>query len=276
MALKGREFGRLSEWKLGALFCLACSTQAVAGSWEFHSGEEDELCIAMRDRLNKLTIRDLKEAPANSCAPLAVVTYPEFEMPPWQELDAKQHEKLIYELFRFLDLGTVAYFGRARPGALDKWTEMTKEQQESFNQRRREEAHRFIERGGRLRVWRTRLVEDFRMFSYRIYAAPGPQTIVQLRYPDERREMANRKVCPELSKIVDAPSHLFFVTDDLSGLDSRLGYTADTLRGSEPLLLDGKVIFRAGAGPTVVTLGRDEGSGPSDFCELHYLSSEEK
>ncbi|WP_443191743.1 hypothetical protein [Pseudomonas indica] len=275
MALKGKRFGQLSRWKLGALFCQACTTQAVAGSWEFHTGEEDELCIAMRDRLNKLTVRDLKEAPANSCAPLAVVTYPEFEMPPWEELDASKHEALIYELFRFLNLGTVAYFGRARPGALDKWTEMTKEQQEGFNQRRREQARRFIERGGRLRVWRTRLVEDFGITT-EIYAAPGLQTIVQLRYPDERREATNRKVCPELSKIVDAPSHLFFVTDDLRGLDSRLGYTADILRGSEPLLLDGKVIFRAGAGPTVVTLGRDEGSGPSDFCSLHYQSSEEK
>ncbi|WP_143517985.1 hypothetical protein [Pseudomonas sp. PIC25] len=261
---------------MGALFCLACTTQAVAGSWEFHSGEEDELCIAIRDRLNKLTVGDLRDAPANSCAPLAVVTYPEFEMPPWQELDASKHEALIYELFRFSGLDTVAYFGRARPGSLDLWTEMTKEQQESFNRMQREEARRFIERGGRLRVWRTRLVEDFRMFSYRIYAAPGPQTIVQLRYPDEIRETANRKVCPELSKMVDAPSYLFFVTDDLSGLDSRLGYTADTLVGSEPLLLDGKPIFLAGAGPTVVTLGRDEGSGPHNFCSLHYQSSEEK
>ena len=275
MALKGKRFGQLSRWKLGALFCLACSTQAVAGSWEFHSGEEDELCIAMREHLNRLTVRDLNEAPTNSCATTAVRSYPKFEMPPWQELDAKQHETLIYELFRFLNLDTVAYFGRARPGALDLWTEMTKEQQESFNRVQLEKARRFIERGGRLRVWRTRLVEDFGITT-EIYAAPGPQTIVQLRYPDEIREAANRKVCPELSRAPYAPSYLFFVTDDLSGLDSRLGYTADTLVGSEPLLLDGKIVFRAGAGPTVVTLGRDKGFGPYDFCSLHYQSSEEK
>ncbi|PAU53832.1 hypothetical protein [Pseudomonas indica] len=260
---------------IGVLFCLACTTQAVAGSWEFHTGEEDELCTAMREHLNRLTVRDLNEAPTNSCATTAVRSYPEFKMPPWQELDASKHETLIYELFRFLNLGTVAYFGRARPGALDKWTEMTKEQQEIFNQRRREQARRFIERGGHLRVWRARLVEDFGITT-EIYAAPGPQTIVQLRYPDEIREAANRKVCPELSREPYAPSYLFFVTDDLSGLDSSLGYTADSLVGSEPLLLDGKVIFRAGAGGDIVTLGRDEGSGPSDFCELHYLSSEEK
>ncbi|WP_443191745.1 hypothetical protein [Pseudomonas indica] len=275
MALKGKRFGQLSRWKLGALFCLACTTQAVAGSWEFHTGEEDELCIAMREHLNRLTVRDLNEAPTNSCATTAVRSYPEFKMPPWQELDASKHEALIYELFRFLNLGTVAYFGRARPGELDRWTEMTKEQQERFNQLVLEDARRFIERGGRLRVWRTRLVEDFG-FVNKLYAAPGPQTIVQLRYPDEIREAANRKVCPELSQAPYAPSHLFFVTEDLSGLDSRLGYTADSLRGSEPLLLDGKPIFRAGSGGNIVTLGRDEGSGPSVFCELHYQSSEEK
>lgn len=252
----------------GVLLCLVCTAEATAAGWEFQHGEDNELCVAMRERLNKLTVSDLDKYPNNSCAATGALSYPDFKEPPWQELDAKQHEALVYKLMRFLNLGSVDYFSRARPGRSDKWAEMSKGQQENFDQQSLQSAREFIARGGRVLLWRTRLVEDFRITNHP-YAALGPQTIIQLRYPDELRA-ENSQACPELSRTPYFPSYLFFVTDDLSGPDPRVGYTSDGLFGSVPMLLDGRPIFLDGAGANVITLGWDEGSGPTDFCELYY------
>jgi hypothetical protein len=234
--------------------------------WVVTKGEESNLCLAVRDRLQAITVAGFEKFMGNSCVYSAAVTYPEFEEPPWKELSAVAHENLIYELLRFANLRTKIYFNRQKNNEVNAQSEKLNDRREKFNFRFRQEARDFIVSGGKILIWRTKLVSDFRLAGAGGFA-PDQQNVIKLIYPAEFRE-DNKVACPKVVNVSYSKSLLFFVSDDLTGPDPRIGYTGDSLLGSIPMLWKGRPVFLAGGGNENLTVGWDEGFGPFDFCEI--------
>jgi len=146
---------------------------------------------------------------------------------------------------------------------------MTDEQRRKRSLNYQEEVKEFVEKGGRLLLWKKKLVTDFRLKGDST-PAPENQTVVLLKYPPDARP-ENRLACPNLNIEKSFDRLLFFVTEDLLRPDPRVGYTGSFLFGTYPMLWDNQVVFLAGGGPRNVYIAIDEGSGPHGICEVtHY------
>ena len=95
------------------------------------------------------------------CIATAVDEYPGFTSPPWQTLDASQHIELIAKLIRY----------RATP--------VTAPPTDKQLSAELQEAQAFVQAGGTLKIWRTRLLTFFDG-SAQFPVPPGEQTIVLL------------------------------------------------------------------------------------------------
>ena len=264
--VKARASVRATIGRAVAIVGAALLAQSAFADWKYLHGNGNPVCDAVRARLNKVTVADLDQFKNHSCNSTGTLTYPGFKEPPWQDLKPNEHAKLIANLLRFADLGAEVYFGHNQVS----WkAHMSQEQQLDFDRRIQQASQDFVARGGRVLLWRTRLVNDFGDPD-KLLAPVGPQTVVQLRWPAEVRK-DNVLACPTMAKVGDFQSLLFIVKDDLTGPDPRVRHTSSVLLGSVPMLLDGVPYFVAGAGGNVVTIGRDLGAGPTDLCELHYL-----
>jgi hypothetical protein len=143
------------------------------------------------DRLNSLS---------EQCAEDAIETYRGFSNPSWESLNPKQHVDLIAKLLRYRQVGARVYFDPSVAHSASDTLEGA-----AYLRR----AMAFVEGGGTLRVWRTRLVPTF----YGKSAAAGQQTIILLQ---SYIGSAIQKKCPgERSK--GWVSSLFVVTPGLSG-----------------------------------------------------------
>ena len=237
---------KLRQQILMFLISAMYSASAMAG-WVYHTGKGYTLCDALHKRLNKFSYPDPWKEP-NTCGWNAMLSYPGFTQPPWEELDPRQHEELVFRLIRYAGGAFV------KPGS---------------EPRIRAEARDFIERGGRVQLWRTRLVSDFRNRNHpEVWTPPGLQNVVQLREPAAPVQAESTALCPAVPRASWGGGRLFIVNDDLSDLNPDVGYTGTALAGSTLVLYKGKPYFLSGSFSHALTIGRDEGSGPTDFCHL--------
>jgi hypothetical protein len=257
---------------LSFLFFTFLSNNSLAkGKWETFGepeGEAQQICDGVKIRLGTININHIDAFNRSSCASAATLSYPGFSEPEWQKIDPEKHKNLIYQLFRYKNLGSDSYFGRSKNKDNDAWARMTSSQKAQFDAEMYRETENFIARGGVVLFWKIRLVSDFRREGDFI-TPPGDQNIVQLRYPSGGKDI-NREVCPQFSSELSFRSNLFFVNEDLSAPDSKLGRTASYLLGDVPMLFNGRPVFVGGAGGNIISLSWDDGGGPSEFCEIKY------
>jgi hypothetical protein len=69
--------------------------------WEFYNdvGAGVELCQNIKARLNSYPWKSVEER--YNCTWNVVASYPKFKEPPWENLDPKQHEELIFKLMKY-------------------------------------------------------------------------------------------------------------------------------------------------------------------------------
>lgn len=168
-------------------------------------GQNQPLCRNLLKYLNNY----------QGCAGGYFSTFPGFSSPPWQELDPKEHLDLIWRLLMYRARAD-RYFQRGlwakSPSILD-------------NPGDRRAATDFIARGGKLRVWRTRLFDDYGAGQP---APPGEQTVVELRQSFNYNPNAPDP-CRDNPQFW--PGSTYIVTPDLSGPDPSVpGPIADLLQ----------------------------------------------
>lgn len=227
---------------------------ADAAGWNYLFGSDYALCDVLHERLNKYNYPDPLQQP-NNCGWNVALSYPGFKEPPWQELDPKQHQELVYRLIKY------------------KWSygapEKVLPQQEPFIH---QEVQQFIQGGGRVQLWRTRLISNFYNKNHPVvWAPPGLQNVVQLRYALPANGKAEQAVlCP------GAPwagwyGHLFILNDELTDIHPAMGRAGNILDGMTLILYKDRPYFLSWSGGLSVELGSDDGSGPSYFCQLNYI-----
>lgn len=248
------DYAKIAVSKIGRSVAMAIaissSAETLASGWEYHTGKGYVVCDAVLKRIRQYRYPDPLKTP-NSCVWNVVATYPGFKEPPWQELDAKQHEELIYKLMKYSSDGHRVYFDktlsdRATPEAYI-----------------REETKRFLDAGGRVQMLHAML--------FRNYGDMSPaqeQTVIQLFWPSHPTKKA--KSCPGFP-VDKGRGSLFIVTDDLEGPDPRFRHWDLILSSSELRIFD-KRPHLISAHSMDASIGADVGSGsPSDFCELTYF-----
>jgi hypothetical protein len=236
-----------------SLLCLMPISNAMASRWAYLYGEGEELCDGLIRHLEKYSYPNPKKL-SNSCTWDVAVSYPGFSEPPWEELDIKQHENLIYKLTKYAWAG-------GEP-------EKVFPQQEQFI---RQDVRKFVEQGGHLQLWRTRLIHDFRRkTSFVIWAPPGEQNVIQLRHSYELQ--TKRKPYGPCGKVPEGMwGRLFIANEDITDVHPDIGYSGMKLAWKTLVIYRGKPYFLSREGSSVITVARDNGSGPSDFCELHLV-----
>ena len=105
-------------------------------------------------------------------------------------------------------------------------------------------AKEFIEKGGKLRIWRTRLIENYRGGNGYVPAPPGNQTLLQMYIP--RPKEKSMLPCDDKPVPITDYSNraIFMVSPDLSGIDPL--FTAGMsgiFSGMDLLLYEGKPIL---------------------------------
>jgi hypothetical protein len=199
-------------------FLVACSVVRADG-WVLETASPNPqaaLCQPLLQRLRSVP---------QQCARDALETYSEFTSAPWQILDVNKHVDLLAKLI---------FYGS---GA----SKDTRFDADRFRPRARD----FIDRGGELRLWRTRFISSYGDEP----APPGEQTIVMLV---DKYQTTN-------SHAVDCPGHsskgwlfrTFVVLPDLSGPDLRVEHGLAYLIApqqlaiyhGEPLLLSTQVDY---------------------------------
>ena len=176
--------------------------------------------------------------------------YPGFTEPPWEGLKPRQHEELIFKLQRYAE-GPFA-----RPGS---------------EPRIRAKAREFIEQGGRVQLWRTRLISDFYNKKHpEVWAPPGVQNVIQLRYQPPPIQEETTALCPDVPRAGFAGGSLFIVNDEFTDIHPDMGVAGPILARSTLLLYRGRPHFLSGSFAFEFAVGRDEGSGPGSFCNFRY------
>ncbi len=239
---------------IGTILLILSITVPVKAEWYQHEGKGYVVCDAILKRLNSYKSKTAKEA--KECAWDVVASYPGFKEPPWQELDAKKHEDLIFKLLKYRACGVNGYFGRG-PCQIS-YTD------ESLHK----ETRRFIAEGGRIHLWRTRLLDWFEI-SENLPTPPGPQTVIQLRWG--RDIELEKKRCPGKPVVDWWIGGLYIVADDLSGPHPQVNSSnASSLESKTAFFFSNKLHYVAGSsGYVVIGIDRGGWSMPS-FCDIRY------
>lgn len=226
---------------------------ANAAEWGYRTGKGYTLCDALHKRLDKYHYPDPLQQP-NTCAWSVALSYSRFEEPQWQELDPKHHRELIYRLIKYA-------WSSGRPATVLP-------QQEPFVQ---QEMEKFIEQGGRVQLWRTRLISDFFNKNHpERWTPPEPQNVIQLRYALSGTAKSDQaQACPDVPW-VGWHGSLFIVNDTLTDIHSELGLAGNSLIKRTLVLFKGKPHFLSWSDGSSVSLGWDIGGGPGEFCSLQY------
>lgn len=230
-----------------AVFVVSVSWSAGVGRWEYYTGKGYTVCDALYKRLNRYRYPDPDNA--NNCAWQVALSYPGFTEPPWEELGTTGHEELIYRLLKYAD-GT----GTKRPERVYQ-----------------EAARRFIEEGGRVQLWRTRLISNFGSKEHpEVWAPPGLQNVIQLRYPKLSAEQAGTVLCPTAPQADWQGGQVFIANDDLTDVHPDIGYVGVILANMTLVLYSERPYFLSGLATSSITLGRNESTGLTDFCDIRY------
>lgn len=207
---------------------------AQGGNWTYrgNSGRNESLCHDLLRRLNRY---DRDESLDNRCSFPVIASYPSFTAPPWEELDLQKYGELFFKLMKYSGEDPVGYFQLA-PGL----------QQRAPDSHYQYLTQRFIERGGRLRVWRTRLVNHYGTGPI-IPAPPGEQAIVQMYIPMPKESQATYCVGKPKPASVKEVELLFIVTPDLSGPDPNIDRgTFGILGGRDLMVYEGRPVLVGG------------------------------
>ncbi|WP_146208499.1 hypothetical protein [Cupriavidus plantarum] len=199
----------------------------------------------MYERLRRYRLPD--PATPNICAWNAALSYPGFSEPPWEELNPVEHEQLIYRLLRYT--------------APTAWPEA--------NTRR--DVREFIEGGGKVQLWRTHLISDFGSRNHpEIWAPPGPQNVVQLRYPSVSKERDGTSLCPAVPHPNWERGRVFIANDDLTDVHPELGPVGQMLSMMTLVLFRGTPHFLSALATYSITVDRDRANGLTGICDIRY------
>lgn len=207
---------------------------AQGGDWtcQNDAGKNELLCQNLLKRLNYYYRQN--ELLDEQCSWDVIASYNKFEEPPWADLDPKKHKELLVKLVKYDQEGVEGYF-HLRP-------DLKEQNPDSVYRARAEE---FIDDGGRLRMWRTRLVQH----------SGTEQTIVQMwipwKYATESQNRNRGKPCIGKQKFSWMGGG-YAVTADLNGPDPNVD--PDThgivnrhqlvMYDGKPLLINGKDVWR--------------------------------
>lgn len=226
---------------------VSASFAAEKTEWRYHDGKGYAVCDALFKRLNKYHYPDPNEP--NNCAWNVALSYPGFSQPPWVELDAKGHEELIYRLLRYADATSPS-----RPEAI-----------------LREQVRKFIEHGGRVQLWRTRLISDFVNKAHpEVWAPPGLQNVIQLRYPKRPPEEDGTTLCPDVPQLDWQGGQTFIVNEDLTDIHPDIGYIGVMMANKTLVIYQGKTYFLSRVLMDAIMVARDQPTGLAGFCEIRY------
>jgi len=235
-----------------AVLLLGVSTaiHAEEGWWIYSAGRGEPLCKKLLGRLAYYEPKGRQ-----GCGQDVLLSYPEFTEPPWEELDPKQHEALIFELIKYNYEGGPHNYFRTLPDVRARNPDWIY----------RKKTKDFLQEQGRLRMWRTRLLSSYD--DGRHPAPPGEQTIVQ---------MGTIYTTQTLHCAVKPQTHwmggVFFVTPDLRGPDpSVLNGTFAVLQASTVLIHEGK--------PVIINhedIYSDNRTGFDTYCSFEFVKKEKK
>jgi uncharacterized protein YecT (DUF1311 family) len=206
-------------------------TPTHRGDWTYRdgAGKNKPLCHDLLRRLNRY---DKDESLDNRCSFPVLASYNKFTAPPWEELDLKKYEELFVKLMKYSGEDPVRYF-HLRPGLEQRNTE-------SYY---RAQTKRIIAEGGRLRMWRTRLVNNYGTAPI-IPAPPGEQAIVQMFIPMPKENQTTYCIDKPKPANVNSLELLFIVTTDLSGPDPNVDLgTFGILGGRDLVIYEGKPLL---------------------------------
>jgi hypothetical protein len=229
----------------------SASTVPDEGEWTYQKGKGYVVCDALLKRLKQYRYRSQTEA--LDCSGAVIATWPGWKEPPWEELDPRKHEALIYQLMRLPFDEQRRLPGREipQPG-----------EEEDIHASVKRKVKRFIDDGGRIQVWRTRFTESYGMGP----APPGPQTVVQLRWMWNERDLKefHSTTCPGKPHPGWGGS-VYLVKDDLSRpLPGVHPFYEHAFGGATVFLFGGRIhlIYR--------TAVSHYPSYALNFCELIY------
>lgn len=250
-------FAYLRRYLLALTISVMPFSWANAAGWHYHTGKGNMLCDALHKRLNRYSYPDPVKH-VNTCGWNVMLSYPGFTEPPWEELELIKHEELVYQLLKYTNPG----------GGLEE----TSPKQERLI---RDDVRQFIEQGGRMQLWRTRLISDFYSKKHpEVWTPPGLQNVIQLRYPAVPVQQESTGLCPDVPRASWAGGALYIVNDHLTNIHPEIGSAGSALARSTLVLFRGQPHFLSGSFAFELAVGRDEGSGPSgDFCDFRYTHS---
>lgn len=227
---------------------LTTDVRIAHGQWEFYEdiGADVGLCENVKERLNSYSWKSLDER--FDCTWNVVASYPAFIEPPWENLDPKQHEELIFKLMKY----RLTTFGRNEAIYTD----------ESI----RKDVKRFIEEGGKLQVWHACILRPFVDGP----VPPCPQAIVQLRY---HREIEREKERCSGKPVVDwLGGGIYLVKEDLSGPHQMRNPRLKHFNSLAPFLIAGKLYYVMRGESVRIEYDYDTGSAPGIMCDIRYKS----
>ena len=233
-----------------AVFCLS-AVSANEEEWYQYEGKGYIVCDEILKRLNSYKSNTAREA--KRCSWDVVASYPGFKEPPWQELDPKKHEDLIFKLLKYRACGVDGYFGKG-PCEISYTDEYL-----------RKETSRFIAEGGRVQLWRVRLLSWYEISENRP-TPPGPQTVIQLRW--KRDVQKEQKRCPGRPVVDWWRGGLYIVADDLSGPHPDVKAYASYFEHMTVFIFSGKIHYVDGSDGA--RIGIDREGFPRTFCDIRY------
>ncbi len=232
---------------LGGLFLsqLVAVAQVFARDWihRYPNDGNEKLCSDVRKRLNKFAS---DKRPGQRCPYDVIATYPGFSEPPWEEVDISKNEELLVKLEKYAQIGPEEYFRNASSPDQDKGY--------------RYRAKLFIEQGGRLQVWKTKLTRRYGSDSIQL----DKQTVVQMR--TSFSAMSNGGSCAGKPKVAWQGS-TFIVTDDLVGPDPKVDPSTFGM-------LQGHTIYLLGSVPVLISsdsISRETEHGIDVYCSFIFV-----
>lgn len=235
---------------------LISKTLVQFGDWIYRDGggKNESLCHELLKRLNRY---DRDEGLENRCSFPVIASYPQFTAPPWEELDLGKNEELLFKLMK--------YGGEGGP---DGYFHLLPElKQRSPDSAYRYKAKRFVEEGGRLRVWRTRLVNQYGTGPI-VSAPPGEQTIVQMIFSVPKVNQDAYCVGKPKPTSVYGAALLYIVTSDLSGPDPNVDPgTYGILGGHDLVIYEGKPLLVGSE-----SIWQDGELRLSQLCDFEFIT----
>lgn len=216
--------------------------------WEFYNdvGAGIELCESIKARLNSYAWESIEDR--SNCTWNVVASYPDFKEPPWENLDPKQHEELIFKLMKY----------RLTPFGENKSI--------YTNESIRKDVKEFIKDGGILQVWRACILGQFVDGP----VPPCPQTILQLRYHrDTKRE---KERCTGKPVLDWRGGGLYLVKDDLSGPYEMRNPRLKYFTSLAAFLASEKLYYIMSYDEVRIDYYYDDGPIPIILCDIRYKS----